>query len=275
MPEGISSDVRDFLTLCFQKNPTLRSTAEVLLNHPWLISGREKRQSVAERTHTSSTRSLAESSSRSAAIKSERRTIVERPSSGNRSERNERSKNESKGDEKSSRRSYRQEEILKESDGDHLRRGNELPRTCSFRRSSNSGGSNFPIVSREINEEDERERQMNIAINVKKELENELTNDKYKDKEGRRYPFKDQTKESKYSEENHKAYTSAAFDVSPPIIKFPVINPLKARISLSEKLSDRISKKPSNDSDFSRKSSKSELLFETSTGVDETDVVAL
>jgi hypothetical protein len=195
--------------------------------------------------------------------------------SGSRSERSERKKDESKGEERGSRRSYRQEEDQKNSDGDHLRRGNDVPRTSSFRRSSNSGGSNFPVVRREINEEDERERQINIAIVVKKELEDELTNDKYKDKEGRRYPFKEQSKESKYSEEDRKSNASAAFEISPPIIKIPVFSPAKARISLSEKLSDRISKKPSNDSEVSRRSSKSELLFEKSNDVDETEVVAL
>ncbi|KAG8889264.1 hypothetical protein FRB98_005077 [Tulasnella sp. 332] len=36
IPEGCSEPLRDFLTLCFKKNPADRPTAEVLFEHPWL-----------------------------------------------------------------------------------------------------------------------------------------------------------------------------------------------------------------------------------------------
>lgn len=36
LPDGISTPIKDFLLLCFQKEPAIRSTAAVLLSHPWL-----------------------------------------------------------------------------------------------------------------------------------------------------------------------------------------------------------------------------------------------
>jgi len=36
LPEGISQALRDFLLLCFQKEPAMRSSAAKLLEHPWL-----------------------------------------------------------------------------------------------------------------------------------------------------------------------------------------------------------------------------------------------
>lgn len=36
LPDGISTPIKDFLLLCFQKEPAMRSTAAVLLSHPWL-----------------------------------------------------------------------------------------------------------------------------------------------------------------------------------------------------------------------------------------------
>lgn len=36
LPDGISTPIKDFLLLCFQKEPSLRSSAAVLLSHPWL-----------------------------------------------------------------------------------------------------------------------------------------------------------------------------------------------------------------------------------------------
>lgn len=36
IPEGISQALRDFLMQCFQKEPSMRSTATKLLEHPWL-----------------------------------------------------------------------------------------------------------------------------------------------------------------------------------------------------------------------------------------------
>ena len=36
LPEGISQALRDFLMLCFQKEPVMRKSAEQLLEHPWL-----------------------------------------------------------------------------------------------------------------------------------------------------------------------------------------------------------------------------------------------
>lgn len=36
LPKGISQAVQDFLSLCFKKEPILRSSAEKLLQHPWL-----------------------------------------------------------------------------------------------------------------------------------------------------------------------------------------------------------------------------------------------
>ncbi|ORZ25182.1 kinase-like domain-containing protein [Absidia repens] len=38
LPENISNDLRDFLLLCFRKDPELRPTASELLHHPWLQS---------------------------------------------------------------------------------------------------------------------------------------------------------------------------------------------------------------------------------------------
>lgn len=36
LPNGISTSIKEFLLLCFQKDPAMRSTAAVLLSHPWL-----------------------------------------------------------------------------------------------------------------------------------------------------------------------------------------------------------------------------------------------
>ena len=36
LPDNISTMIKDFLLLCFQKDPAMRSTAAVLLSHPWL-----------------------------------------------------------------------------------------------------------------------------------------------------------------------------------------------------------------------------------------------
>ena len=36
LPDGISTPIKDFLLLCFQKEPSIRSSAAVLLSHPWL-----------------------------------------------------------------------------------------------------------------------------------------------------------------------------------------------------------------------------------------------
>lgn len=36
LPDGISTPIKDFLLLCFQKEPSMRSSAAVLLSHPWL-----------------------------------------------------------------------------------------------------------------------------------------------------------------------------------------------------------------------------------------------
>ena len=36
LPDGISPALRDFLFLCFQKEPAMRSSASSLLEHPWL-----------------------------------------------------------------------------------------------------------------------------------------------------------------------------------------------------------------------------------------------
>ena len=51
LPEGISQALRDFLMLCFQKEPVMRKSAEKLLEHPWL------------HLHTSSTINGGQSSS--------------------------------------------------------------------------------------------------------------------------------------------------------------------------------------------------------------------
>ncbi|KAK7204094.1 kinase-like domain-containing protein [Myxozyma melibiosi] len=40
LPEEISPALRDFLLSCFQKDPALRSSAQELLNHPWIRSAR-------------------------------------------------------------------------------------------------------------------------------------------------------------------------------------------------------------------------------------------
>jgi hypothetical protein len=42
LPEGFSQTSKDFLLLCFEKEPTMRSTAAVLLNHPWLQKEKSK-----------------------------------------------------------------------------------------------------------------------------------------------------------------------------------------------------------------------------------------
>lgn len=36
IPEGCSQLLRDFLTKCFNKDPTKRPSAELLCEHPWL-----------------------------------------------------------------------------------------------------------------------------------------------------------------------------------------------------------------------------------------------
>lgn len=36
IPEGCSENLRDFLSLCFKKDPKERPTAESLFEHPWL-----------------------------------------------------------------------------------------------------------------------------------------------------------------------------------------------------------------------------------------------
>ncbi|XP_019176824.1 PREDICTED: protein kinase byr2-like [Ipomoea nil] len=38
IPEGISNSCKDFLERCFERNPTTRSTAAVLLNHPFVAN---------------------------------------------------------------------------------------------------------------------------------------------------------------------------------------------------------------------------------------------
>ena len=37
LPDGISQALHDFLLLCFQKEPAMRSSALALLEHPWLL----------------------------------------------------------------------------------------------------------------------------------------------------------------------------------------------------------------------------------------------
>lgn len=49
-PEGISQALRDFLLLCFQKEPVMRSSAAKLLEHPWL-SNFSKGSNVSSRRH--------------------------------------------------------------------------------------------------------------------------------------------------------------------------------------------------------------------------------
>ena len=60
MPEGISADLKDFLLQCFQKEPVLRSTAAVLLNHGWLVAGQAL---SAARTATPRSSSMSENNS--------------------------------------------------------------------------------------------------------------------------------------------------------------------------------------------------------------------
>jgi serine/threonine protein kinase len=36
LPEGASALLQDFLTVCFNKDPTLRPSAELLCEHEWL-----------------------------------------------------------------------------------------------------------------------------------------------------------------------------------------------------------------------------------------------
>lgn len=52
LPDGISLCIKDFLLLCFQKEPSLRSTAAVLLNHPWLQQAVQQ-QSSPKKTYNS------------------------------------------------------------------------------------------------------------------------------------------------------------------------------------------------------------------------------
>jgi len=42
LPEGISPVLKDFLLLCFRKDPKLRPSAKELLSHPWLQHSRQK-----------------------------------------------------------------------------------------------------------------------------------------------------------------------------------------------------------------------------------------
>jgi len=37
LPEGISQELTNFLSLCFKKIPEDRPSAQTLLSHPWLI----------------------------------------------------------------------------------------------------------------------------------------------------------------------------------------------------------------------------------------------
>ena len=60
LPEGISADLKDFLLQCFQKEPMLRSTAAVLLNHGWLVAGQAL---SAARTATPRSSSVSENNS--------------------------------------------------------------------------------------------------------------------------------------------------------------------------------------------------------------------
>ena len=64
LPEGISQALRDFLLLCFQKEPVMRSSASKLLDHPWLYNS--STQSNLARTSKLLQSRSSEQSSRSA-----------------------------------------------------------------------------------------------------------------------------------------------------------------------------------------------------------------
>ncbi|RKP13854.1 kinase-like domain-containing protein, partial [Piptocephalis cylindrospora] len=44
IPEGLSPDLMEFLTVCFLKDPTQRPTARTLMHHPWLKGGQASRK---------------------------------------------------------------------------------------------------------------------------------------------------------------------------------------------------------------------------------------
>eukprot|EP00477_Mikrocytos_mackini_P000402 GAHX01000427.1.p1 GENE.GAHX01000427.1~~GAHX01000427.1.p1 ORF type:complete len:981 (-),score=220.11 GAHX01000427.1:45-2987(-) len=47
-PKGISADLKDFLTLCFQKDPTQRADAKALLKHNWIKKGSDEPVNLEE-----------------------------------------------------------------------------------------------------------------------------------------------------------------------------------------------------------------------------------
>lgn len=56
-PEGISQALKDFLLQCFHKEPTMRSSAEKLLEHPWLGNS-SSRQSLVQTSKMLKSRSI-------------------------------------------------------------------------------------------------------------------------------------------------------------------------------------------------------------------------
>jgi len=56
-PEGISQALKDFLLQCFHKEPSMRSSAEKLLGHPWLGNSSSK-QSLVQTSQMLKSRSI-------------------------------------------------------------------------------------------------------------------------------------------------------------------------------------------------------------------------
>ena len=67
LPDGISQALREFLLLCFHKEPTMRSSATKLLDHPWLQN---------PSTHLSKTTELLSSKTQSESMDEETQGIV-------------------------------------------------------------------------------------------------------------------------------------------------------------------------------------------------------
>nr|KYP69019.1 Mitogen-activated protein kinase kinase kinase A [Cajanus cajan] len=62
IPDGLSWVCKDFLGKCFVKNPTRRSTAAMLLNHPFIISAYHNNMQTSRTAYETSSQSVTSSS---------------------------------------------------------------------------------------------------------------------------------------------------------------------------------------------------------------------
>ena len=139
-------------------------------------------------------------------------------------------------------------------------RGGEKAMSQRRTGGTDGGGSNFPVVEREIGDK-EKERQRQIETELAKEREREsLMNI-----ENKNPSVRDDAVES-------------AMDALFPYMKISAFSSPRYKPNLSSKVSAKLSKKPSYDSDASRRSSSrrsssAELLFEHSIDGTEVDVL--